>query len=177
MPARGVRVHWDELPAEVRAALEQRLGASVDQATTQPQGFSPGLASRLLLDDGRRVFLKAVHESANPDTPAIHRREARILSALPASVPAPRLLWTYDEEGWVALCLEDIDGRHPHEPWTEDDLDLVVATYTRMAADLTPSPIEVGETAADAFAGEINGWQLALQRGEDRLEAWCARNL
>ena len=177
MPARGVRVHWDELPAEVRAALEHRLGASVDQATTQPQGFSPGLASRLLLDDGRRVFLKAVHESANPDTPAIHRREARILSALPASVPAPRLLWTYDEEGWVALCLEDIDGRHPHEPWTEDDLDLVVATYTRMAADLTPSPIEVGETAADAFAGEINGWQLALQRGEDRLEAWCARNL
>jgi len=123
------------------------------------------------------VFLKAVHESANPDTPGIHRREARILSALPASVPAPRLLWTYDEEGWVALCLEDVDGRHPREPWTEEDLDLVVATYTRMAADLTPSPIEVDGTAAEGFAGEINGWQLALRRGEDRLDEWCTRNL
>ncbi len=172
-----MRLHWEDLPAEVRRVLEDRLGARVAESATQPQGFSPGLASRLLLADGRRVFLKAVHESANPDTPGIHRREARILSALPASVPAPRLLWTYDEEGWVALCLEDVDGRHPREPWTEEDLDLVVATYTRMAADLTPSPIEVDGTAAEGFAGEINGWQLALRRGEDRLDEWCTRNL
>jgi hypothetical protein len=144
---------------------------------TQPTGFSPGLAARLRLSDGRRVFLKAVAEAANPDTPDIHRREARILGSMPASAPAPRLVWTYDESGWVALCLEDIDGRHPHEPWTEDDLSLVIAAARKMAKDLTPSPIEVDRTAAQAFAAGINGWQAALERSEERLEPWCLRNL
>src|SRR5207245_2484270 len=166
----GVRVHGEEVPGSVRAALEARVGAPIVEAITQPQGFSPGLAARLRLDDGRRVFVKAVSEAANPDTPDIHRREARILAALPASAHAPRLLWTFDEQGWVALCLEDIDGRHPHEPWTEDDLNLVVETFTRMAADLTPSPIAVDETASQGFARNINGWQEALPRGEGRLD-------
>ena len=161
----------------VRQALEEKLGSPVVDAVTQPQGFSPGLAARLLLADGRRAFIKAVSETANPDTPDIHRREARILAALPASVPAPGLLWTYDEGGWVALCLEDIDGRHPFEPWTDADLDLVIAATTKMARDLTPSPIELVETAAGGFERTINGWQIALKRGEDRLDPWSARNL
>jgi aminoglycoside phosphotransferase (APT) family kinase protein len=161
----------------VRASLEDRLGSRVVAAVTQPTGFSPGLAARLRLADGNRVFIKAVSEAANPDTPGIHRREARILAGLPASVPAPRLLWTYDEAGWVALCMEDIDGRHPSEPWTKHDLDLVIATVTRMARDLTPSPIDVDMSAADGFVREINGWQAALRSGEERLDSWCLLHL
>jgi len=176
-PAEGVRVDWKDLPPEVRAALEERLGSPVVQATTQPKGFSPGLAARLLLEDGRRVFLKAVSEAANPDTPDIHRREAGILAKIPASAPAPRLLWTYDASGWVALCLEDIDGRHPFEPWAAADLDLVMAALRAMAAALTPSPIELEETAVRWFETTINGWQNALRRSESRLDEWCARNL
>jgi len=170
-------VHWEDIPPEIRSAFEDRLGSRVVAAATQPQGFSPGLAARLRLADGRRFFLKAVHEDANPDTPGIHRREARILGALPAIAPVPRLKWTYEDHGWVALCLEDIAGRHPHEPWTEEDLTLVVAAVQKMAADLTPSPIEVAETAAHAFASDINGWQVALLRGEDRLPPWALRNV
>ena len=49
----GVRVHWEEVPGSVRAALEARVGAPIVEAITQPQGFSPGLATRLRLDDGR----------------------------------------------------------------------------------------------------------------------------
>jgi len=153
------------------------MGARVVEATTQPQGFSPGVASRLVLADGRRVFVKAVSESANPDTPGIHRQEARILAALPATAPAPRLLWTYDEGGWVALGLEDVEGRHPHEPWTEDDLSLVTAALAEMARALTPSPIAMTATAPEWFAQTINGWQIALARAETRLEPWVARNL
>ncbi len=172
-----MRVHWKDLPRDVRAALEERLGSRVVQATTQPMGFSPGLAARLVLEDGRRFFVKAVSEAANPDTPDIHRREARILAMLPAVAPVPRLLWTYDEGAWVALCLEDVEGRHPHEPWTEGDLSLVISVLKKMARDLTPSPIEVDQTAAGAFASHINGWQLARERGETRLDSWCLRNL
>lgn len=170
-------MHWNDLPREVRAALERRLGARVVEAVTQPGGFSPGLAARLLLDDRRRVFLKAVHEAANPDTPDIHRREARIVAALPPSAPVPRLLWSYDQDGWVALCFEDVDGRHPHEPWTEHDLGLVIAAIQKMAADLTPAPLDPGDTAADGFRRNINGWQIALRRGEARLDPWSAKHL
>lgn len=147
------------------------------EAVTQPKGFSPGLAARLRLSDGRRVFMKAVSEAANPDTPDIHRREARILAALPAAAPVARLLWSYDSGGWVALCLEDIEGRHPHEPWTEQDLDLVVSTMVRMSRDLTPSPMQLDQTAASAFATGINGWRVALERAEDRLDEWALTNL
>jgi aminoglycoside phosphotransferase (APT) family kinase protein len=161
----------------VRAALELRLGARVVEAVTQPQGFSPGLAARLRLEDGRRVFLKAVSEKANPDTPDIHRREGRILAALPATAPIARLLWSYDEMGWVALCLEDVDGRHPDEPWTERDLDLVIACVEKMSRDLTPSPIQVDEAVPAFFRRTVNGWRIAVERGESRLDAWALRNL
>ena len=177
IPARGVRVHWEDLPPEIRAAFEERLGGRVIEAITQPTGFSPGLAARLRVEDGRRFFLKAVHETANPDTPGIHRREARVVAAMPRNAPVPTLLWRCDEEGWVALCFEDIDGRHPHEPWTEHDLALVVRTLNEMAVVLTPSPFPTEETVGEWFEHTINGWQLALGRGEDRLDAWCTKNL
>ena len=154
-----------------------RLGGRVVEAVTQPGGFSPGLAARLRLDDGRRVFLKAVSEAANPDTPMMHRREARIVQALPATAPVPRLLWTYDQDGWVALAYEDVVGRHPGAPWTEHDLALVVEALKKMSIDLTPSPIPSELTASGAFERGINGWRRALERREIRLEAWCVKHL
>lgn len=45
-----------------------------------------------------------------------------------------------------------------------------------MSVDLTPSPIAT-ETAASAFIRGINGWQKALQRGEDRIDMWCLSHL
>ena len=153
------------------------MGARVVEAATQPSGFSPGVAARLLLEDGRRVFIKAVSEDANPDTHDIHRREARILAALPEGVPAPRLLWSFDHLGWVALCLQDIQGRHPHEPWTEHDLDLVIASVEKMSRDLTPSPIETSETVPEFFERVVNGWGNALARDEHSLDPWIRRHL
>ena len=121
--------------------------------------------------------MKAVHESANPDSPDIHRREARIVAALPPAVPVPRLLWTYDARGWVALCFEDIDGRHPHEPWTDADLALVLDALQELANGLTPSPIHTDMTAADAFATNINGWRDAIARDQQGLDPWLQRHL
>ena len=59
--------------------------------------------------NGRRCFVKAVSEQANPDTPDLHRREAEVVAAIPVEAPVPRLLWTYDHGGWVALGFEDVD--------------------------------------------------------------------
>ena len=63
--AQGVRIEWAQLPAPVRAAIEDVCGAAVVQARTQPGGFSPGLAARVRCANGARYFVKAVSEHAN----------------------------------------------------------------------------------------------------------------
>src|SRR5262249_42046069 len=88
-PAEGVRFEWAALPGRVRAAVEERLGSRVVSAETQPTGFSPGVAARLLTADGRRVFVKAVGPEPNPGAPYIHRREASIVQQLPSDAPVP----------------------------------------------------------------------------------------
>ena len=106
----GMRLGWQQTPARVRAAIQSRLGAEVVDAVSQPGGFSPGLAARLRLADGRRVFVKAISADRTPMGPSSYRAEARITAALPPSVPAPRLLWSYDDGDWVALVWRTSTG-------------------------------------------------------------------
>jgi len=152
------------------------------EATTQPGGFSPGVAARLVLADGRRVFVKAVSGSINPDSPGMHRREARIAAALPASVPTPRFLDVYDEGDWIALMFEDIDGTTPRTPWQPPELDRVLRAIEEMSAGLTPAPIDVepvGQLMPNVFAG----WQrlaASVESGQDDLrgvDPWAQQHL
>jgi hypothetical protein len=116
-PAQGVRLPYGEAPAGVRAWVDEALGSPVIAATTQPGGFSPGVAARLVSADGTRAFCKAVSDAANPFTPQLHRAEARNNAALPAAAPVPRVTASYDDGTWVALLLEDVDGRQQRLPW------------------------------------------------------------
>ena len=180
-PATGARVPWTGLPASLRSRIDERLGAPVRTATTQPGGFSPGVAARLLLADGRRAFIKAAHPDGNPITPDIHRREARIVAALPAEAPVPRLLWVLDDGPgeWVVLAFEDIEGRMPAVPWRRHELDDVLAAMTALAADLTPSPLGrdlVGD-AAELFEPEVDGWASIVDAVPVGLDAWSRRHL
>jgi hypothetical protein len=169
-------VHWEGLPDRVRDAIEGRIGGRVVEAITQAGGFSPGLAARLRIEDGRRVFVKAVSEDANPDTPGIHRREAEVVAGLPPEAAVPKLLWTYDEGGWVALGLTDIDGNTPAQPWRSDELDLVIEGLHRLQDLLTPPPLE-SDNAADAFATEIRGWSELQSTNAFGLDPWSTKNL
>lgn len=126
------RVDWDELPRELRTWAEGMLGARVKGAVSQQGGFSPGAACRLALSDGGRAFLKAVSASVNPDSPKLHRREAEVAAALPDSVPVPRFIASYDDGDWVALLFQDVDGRHPAQPWQVVELDSVLAAVARL---------------------------------------------
>jgi hypothetical protein len=174
-PAAGVRVPWADMPAEVRSAVEELLGDRVVEAVTQPGGFSPGVAARLRLAGGGRAFVKATGPHLNPESPGLHRAEARITAALPPSAPVPRLLGTLDPvgvEGWVVLAFEDVAGRHPDQPWREDELRRVLAAATDLATALTPAPVEA-PLVADAIDEQFRGWRrLAKQHrdGEDALE-------
>ena len=179
-PATGERLAWAGVPAWLRAEVAARLGGEVVEAVTQPGGFSPGLAARLRLADGRRAFVKAVGPEPNPGSPRIHRDEARTMAALPRSAPAPRLLWSLDRHGWVALAFEDVDGAPPALPWRPGELRRVLAMVADLAT-LTPAPPgfpPIAERLEDIF----HGWRgLAGARAADGdpagLDPWAARHL
>ncbi len=160
-PAEGKRLPWSAIPDGLRAEIERQLGGRVVAAATQPGGFSPGVAARLRLDNGSRAFVKAVGD-INPESPDIHRAEARIAAALPASTPAARLLGSIDADGWVILMLEDIDGWMPAQPWRPDELARVLAALADLAEALTPAPMQA-PPAATRFGQLGRGWQLLAQ--------------
>jgi aminoglycoside phosphotransferase (APT) family kinase protein len=157
-PAEGRRMEWHDAPARLRSEIDARLGAPVVEARSQPGGFSPGLAVRVKTARGERVFLKAVCSSPNPESPIIHRREARIAAALPARAPAPRLHWSHNEDGWVVLAFDDIEGRTPQLPWKRDELERVLDALRALADALTPSPVQL-ESAAQRLAPLFRGWR------------------
>lgn len=180
-PATGARLDWHALPARIRDAVETWLGSPVAAAATQPGGFSPGVAARLRTAGGRGVFVKAVAPAPNPDAPAYHRREARIVAALPADVPAPRLLWSHDEGdgGWVVLAYEDVDGRQPALPWRADELQRVLDALARLTSRLTPSPLPadmVGH-ASDSSIFRCHWWARLRNERPAGLDAWSTRHL
>ena len=181
-PATGRRLAWDDVPGWLRGEVEKRLGGRVVEAVTQPSGFSPGLAVRVRLGDGRRAFVKAVGPEPNPDSPGIHRSEARTMAVLPRSAPAPRMLWSLDRDGWVALAFEDVDGAHPTLPWRPDELARVLAMVADLTAALTPAPPGL-PTVAERLRDSFVGWRrlaAASAAGDDDLaglDPWAARHL
>lgn len=172
------RVPWQDLPEAVRCWAADVLGSAVVDAVSQAGGFSPGAACRLTLADGSRAFLKAVSASANPDTPDMHRREAVIAAALPAEVPAPALLGSYDDGEWVALLFADVDGRQPAEPWQLPDLGRVISALDALHRLLTPSPLNAVPTVQELYRETLSGWRdLAAAGGSSGLDEWSAGNL
>ncbi|SNT56504.1 aminoglycoside phosphotransferase family protein [Actinacidiphila glaucinigra] len=176
------RASWASLPHDLAAAVEARLGAPVARAADQTGGFSPGVAARLTLTDGRRAFVKAVSPTQNPDSPHIHRAEARIAADLPRDIPAPRLLDSFEQDGWVVLAFEDVPGRHPTDPWDAEELRRVMDALDGLAGRLTPSPV-AAPPAAERLAGSFGCWaELAADRdaGTDDLgglDPWAAAHL
>jgi hypothetical protein len=174
----GQRLAWEALPEHIRRATEAWLGSPIASATTQHSGFSPGVAARLRCANGRRCFVKAVGPYPNPTSPAYHRREAAIVGALPAAAPVPRLLWTLDEGdgGWILLLFEDIAGRHPAQPWRDDELQLALRAVEDLAALLTPAPLRT-RTAAELVRRELCGWAQLAGAPLPGLDAWSVANL
>ncbi len=170
IPATGVRRPWADIPAALRDELTAWLGSPIVEAVTQPNGFSPGVAVRIACADGRRVFVKAVGTAPNPHAIAYHRREARMLRALSPDAPVAHLLLALDAHDWCVLVLEDVAGRHPHQPWQAGDLDRVLAAMATLAALPAPTATRAG----DVLRKTIHGF---AQAPPDRLDAWTRANL
>jgi len=183
-PAEGARTAWRDVPPRVRGEIERVCGAPVTWAQTQPGGFSPGTAARVRCADGSRWFVKAASAGVNPETPRLHRQEARVLTALAPLIaarglPVPRLRGTAEAGPWFALVTADAGGRQPALPWRDEELALALAAASELAGALTPAPAAapvpgIGERMGTAFTG----WRtLAARPPDTRLDPWSRARL
>ena len=151
------RLTWAELPSAVQKWVEETQGSAVLTAESQNSGFSLGTADRLTFADGTRAFLKAVNEAEQAQTAALNRSEIKAIQMLPTTAPVASLLASYDQDGWVALLLEDIEGHHP-EHWSEEEI----------LAGLKALDAIAGLSIADV--GELD--ELTESIGEETYESW-----
>ena len=124
----GVRMPYAEVPHRVRAWVDQALGSPVTSWADQVGGMSPGCATRVVGADGSRAFVKAVGVELNPDSPVLFRREIERLRLIGDDPLWAGLRSAYDDEGWVALLLDDVPGGHPDLADDEQMADLLAAT-------------------------------------------------
>ncbi|MEU2134826.1 hypothetical protein [Streptomyces sp. NPDC018352] len=160
--ATALRSTWEELPHEVRAEVEEHLGTAVRGAASQDGGFTGGVAARLTLADATTAFVKALptgHELA-PD----YRMEARVAGALPPEVPASRLRYSTETEGWIVLLYDDIEGRHP-DLAHPTDLTAVLTCVERMTTALTPNPLPWAAPITTPLGPLLQGWHTFQQDG------------
>jgi hypothetical protein len=174
--ATDVRIGWTDLPDRVQHAVEEILHARVVEARSQPGGFSPGTADRVVTADGRRAFVKAAGLDLNPKTPGLHRQEAAVTAALPPQAPAPRLLGSYDDADWVALVLEDVDGRHPELPWQADEVKAALRMLEDLAVTCTPAPLPGLPDLRDQLADDFTRWPLLREDPPPDLDPWAAEH-
>lgn len=151
------RLDWALLPPTLRSMIARRLGSPVVSAESAGAGYTPGFASVLTCADGSRHFVKAASRKAQRTFAEAYREEARKLRALPPGLPVPRLLWSHEDDLWVTLELEYVDGAIPVRPWRRDELDACLDTLEQLAGRLTPAPAGLS-TFAEDFAECLAGW-------------------
>lgn len=161
------RLTWPFLPPALRGAIESRLGSPVVEHESQDAGFTPGFASILTGADGSRIFVKAASKVAQKPFAAAYAEEGRKMRLLGDSVPAPKLLWSIDDD-WVALGFEAVAARRPERPWTEPDLIRALSLADRIAADTAtpPAGLDLRPVYVDQ-PGLVTGWSTAAAANPD----------
>ena len=107
----------------------------------------------------------------SPARKSTHRHHSRV----------PQRELDEGDGGWVLLLFEDVDGRHPAQPWRPDELYRVVAAMEELAETLTPSPLpaSVVGMAGERFLGLRSWRRLRDERPSrlDRVDEWSLRHL
>jgi hypothetical protein len=162
------RLEWQHLPPAVRALIEQRLGSPVTRAESQGSGFTPGFASRLTGENGARLFVKAASKKAQAPFAESYAEEVRKLALLPRGLSVPRLLWSHEDDLWVVLGFECIDGRPPRRPWRRPELDACLDTLTDVAERMNPLPdgMQLNPMTQD-LPGLLTGWDHVARTDPD----------
>ncbi|MEY9954163.1 phosphotransferase [Leifsonia sp. EB34] len=165
----STRLTWDSLPPQVTDGVAAILGSPVVSAVSQPSGFSPGQADRVVTADGTTAFVKSAPESIGASA-GLYRGEAATLALLPPEVGAPALLGVVEEDGWVALVTEEVDGKHPAEPPMRAEL---VAVLDAVAQSPVWPSLD-GVAHAEALLGPAFAvWPRLVHEHRDAVPVWA----
>lgn len=135
--------------------VEETLGSPIS-------GFSLGTADRLETTTGKKAFLKAVSTTEQPQTANLHRAELKA-AKLFAGVPyTASLIDGYENDNWVALLMEDIEGKHPQTPWAEQETIQTLIALDSLAS-LSIKSIEKLEDLTESISGEFKSWERIAQ--------------
>ena len=176
----GIRSGWLDLPADVRAAVSRQLGAPVVAFERSVGGFSDGVAG-VVATSGPRAFIKAV--PAASAAAEDYRTEVAVNQRLPAALPTPRLQFSFEQDDWVLLCFDELDGRHPGEPWRTSELVSVLDSWEACGSVLRSLNIAGLPTVADRMQGRCGTWRALAGVGSygrltvDDLSPWERPNL
>jgi len=136
--------------------------------------MSPGCASSLETSGGDRYFIKAMGEHLNARTVEIFRAEAAVLPLLANVEYRPNLIGIYDEEGWVALLLEHVEGRYPDLD-DDDHFNALAAAMAQQSRELTPAPqgVPSGAMMSNNARRWAPRWQVIAADPNSFLPAWA----
>ena len=174
----GVRLSYTEIPGRVRSWVDATLGSPVIGTEEQVGGMSPGCATRVVTEDGRRAFVKAVGPELNPVTPDMFRNEITVLDHLHDHPLWAGLLDSYDEPGeWVALLLEDVPGRHA-DTTSPEDVERVVEATGMLCDELAGLGNGLGiPTCRDSLLRFGEAWDAVPGLPSDVLPSWVGERL
>jgi hypothetical protein len=157
------RLEWQHLPPDLRSDIERRLGSPVVEAQSQGAGFTPGFASRLTGEDGRRLFVKAANRKAQRRFADAYAAEAAVIRSLPDGLPMPALQWVRQDDLWVVLAFDCLEGVNPRRPWRRPELDACLDALEVVADRLDPLPAGLRlRPATDDLPALLTGWDTVL---------------
>lgn len=163
------RPGWVDLPAAVRTWLQDQLGSAVVDSRSQRSGYTPGFASRITLADRRRVFVKIMGWGLDYLLPS-YRNEGDKRRTLPAGLAAPELHGAaetrIDDQDWVLLIFDDIDGHPPRRPWDPTEARIAIDAVEHNASLLTPAPAGYSWLS---ITDELGGLSPDKEEAIDRL--------
>ncbi|MFD8934675.1 phosphotransferase family protein [Streptomyces sp. NPDC059578] len=157
------RVEWDELPAELRDAVEARTGPVIGTETVT-SGFNCSVALKVRTREDDTLFLKGVRTS---DTVAVAglRCEERVNSLVGGISPSIR--HGFEAAGWRCLAFAHVDGRHVDYGPGTGDLEALARTARRMHQVRTPA-FSLPQLA-DGFAGHLRPGEADALHGTHLL--------
>lgn len=159
-----LRPAWTSLPAALRTRILRAVGGEYVRDEPAHGGFSASYAG-VLTTTTARAFVKACAADGHADSLRFLRAELHTLSHLPEGI-APPLHAAIDDATGAALIIDAIDGHHPGNPWTPEDLTAVAQTLRAVSG--TRAPVELPRAEDDMVPGFTRWREIAV---DSRLRA------
>ncbi|MBF4633421.1 phosphotransferase [Agreia pratensis] len=152
-------------PPDVVEFVREIVGGRVLREEPASDGFTPSVASIVVADGTRQVFVKA--GPASDDAGQAVRTGAELSEVITDLAPA--LIGWAERGGWYVAVYERLAGAAVLR-WEANDIAELSTLAATMRERLSPSPIVDTEPFADGFAPLLGTWRALVDPGDPMRE-------